>query len=181
MAETAARRMVTGEVMLTSPWLSSEWRLSQDGAEIARVRRHGRLYVSDVALTDGTKWLIEPSGPGIVCAVEDPGAEIARVVRRSWIGRRWDLTSQQFAYELISDPRPRRWYVSIGGAPAAEISGSLVSYNKVRVMASIGVPLVAVLLAWHVIARPWEAAAEPRGLVPSRTPRPPDLAFGGMS
>lgn len=173
--------MVTGEVMLTSPWLSNEWRLLQSDVELARIRRHGRLYVSDVELADGTGWLLEPSGPGIVRAVEDPGVEVARVVRRSWIGRRWDLTSRQFAYELISDPRPRRWYISIGGAPAAEISGSLVSYNRVRVMTSIGIPLVGVLLAWHVIARPWEAAAEPRGLVPSRTPRPPDLAPGGIT
>jgi hypothetical protein len=29
------------------------------------------------------------------------------------------------------------------------------------------VPVPAVLLAWHVIARPWEAANEPRHLVPA--------------
>jgi hypothetical protein len=170
--------MVTGEIHLRSPWLSSEWHLIQAGNELARIRRHGRLYVSDVLLPDGTKWLLEPGGPGVVRAVESPGVEFARVERRSWIGRRWDLTSQQFAYELISDRRPRRWYVSVGGAAAAEINGSLLSYNTVTVNTSIGIPVVAILLAWHVIARPWEAAAEPRGLVPTRRPRAADLAPG---
>jgi len=173
--------MVTGEVQLRSLWLSNQWRVIQNGVELATIRRHGRLYVSDVRLADGTQWLLEPHGAGIVRALETPGTEFARVVRRSWIGRRWDLVSQQFAYELISDPRPRRWHISVGGAAAAEISGSLVSYNAVTVTASIGVPLVGVLLAWHVIARPWEAAAEPRGLVPSRTPRSPRLAPEGTT
>ena len=171
--------MVTGEITLESPWFSSQWRMAQGDRELARIRRLGRLYVSDVQLADGSEWLIEPAGPGIVRAVESPGVEIGRVERRSWIGRRWDLSSQQFAYELISDPTPRRWFISIGGAPVAQIRGSLVSYNTVTVSTSIGVPLVAVLLTWHVIARPWEAAAEPRGLVPSRTPRPENLAPGG--
>ncbi len=178
MVETSERRMVSGDLELTSPWFSNEWWLVQHGEDLAQIRRHGRLYVSDIRLADGTEWLLEPFGAGIVRAVERDGSEFARVVRRSWTGRRWDLTSQQFGYELVSDPRPRRWYISIGGAPAAEISGSLVSYNAVDVTASIGVPLVAVLLAWHVIARPWEAAAEPRGLVPSRTPRDQRLQGG---
>ena len=172
--------MLTGEVQLRSPWLSNEWTLSQHGNVLAKIRRHGRLYVSDVQLADGTRWLIEPAGPGIVRAVEPPGVEFARIERRSWIGRRWDLSSQQFAYELISDPRPRRWFVSVGGAPAAEIRGSLVSYNAVTVETSIGIPVVGILLAWHVIARPWEAAAEPRGLVPSRTQRPTGLIPDGI-
>ena len=173
--------MVTGDLELTSPWFSNEWWLVQQGEDLAQIRRHGRLYVSDIHLADGTEWLLEPFGPGIVRAVERDGSEFARVVRRSWMGRRWDLTSKQFGYELVSDPRPRRWFISLGGAPAAEISGSLISYNAVDVTASIGVPLVAVLLAWHVIARPWEAAAEPRGLVPSRTPRDPNLEGGLIS
>ena len=171
--------MVSGDIELESPWLSSEWRMVQREQELAWIRRHGRLYVSDVQLADGTRWLLEPAGSGVVRAVESPGTEIARVERRSWIGRRWDLASQLFAYELISDPRPRRWFISVGGAPVAQISGSLVSYNTVAVTTSIGIPLVAVLLAWHVIARPWEAAAEPRGLVPSRTPRPQQRPHGG--
>ncbi len=56
---------------------------------------------------------------------------------------------------------------TVGGSSVAELSGSFVSYNRVRVESNIGVPLIAVLLGWHVIARPWEAAAEPGGLVPA--------------
>ena len=77
--------MVTGEVQLRSPWMSNEWRLTQSEVELARIRRHGRLYVSDVLLPDGTKWLLEPAGPGVVRAVEPPGVEFARVVRRSQV------------------------------------------------------------------------------------------------
>ena len=32
----------------------------------------------------------------------------------------------------------------------------------------VAVPLSALLLSWHVVARPWEAAAEPRVFVPAR-------------
>lgn len=179
MVETSARRMVTGQVHLRSPWFSNEWRVLQHDRELARVHRHGRLYVSDVELADGTTWLLEPTGAGIVSAIEDPGVEFARIERRSWLGRRWELVSQQFAYELISDPRPRRWHVTVGSAPVADICGSLVSYNTVTVDAAVGIPLAAVLLGWHVIARPWEAAAEPRGLVPSPMPDQQDPAPEG--
>ena len=168
----SARRMITGTLQLESPWFSNRWLVIQGDRELARVQRHGRLYVSDVMLADGTSWLIEPTGSGVVSAIEESGKEFARIERRSWLGRRWDVTSQQFAYELVSDPRPRQWHFTVGGATAADLSGSLVSYNTVTVDAAIGMPLVAVLLGWHVIARPWEAAAEPRGLVPSAAPDP---------
>ena len=75
-----------------------------------------------------------------------------------------------YNYELISDRRPRAWTISLGGSPIADFRGSLVSYNHVRGNSLIAVPMSAVLLAWHVIARPWEAAAEPRGLVPVQQP-----------
>ena len=167
--------MVYGLHELRSLWFSNRWHLLQNDEELATIRRFGRIYVSAVTLDDGTRWLIEPCGQGVVRALDEDGNEIARVIRRSWLGRRWDIVSIQFAYELISDPRPRRWAIAVGGAPAAQITGSLISYNKVAVEAAIGVPMAAVLLAWHVIARPWEAAAEPRGLVPSREPRPQSI------
>ena len=172
MAGANPRLMVYGDIQLRSPWFSSEWTVAQDFQPLASIHRFGRIYVSSVRLPSGEEWLVEPHGPGVVRAVNDSGGEIARVIRRSWLGRRWDLVSQQFAYELISNPRPRRWSIAVGGAPAAIIEGSLFSYNQVDVQALIGVPLVGVILAWHVIARPWEAASEPRGLVPSSLPRP---------
>ena len=65
-----------------------------------------------------------------------------------------------------SDASPRRWRIEVGGSPLAEIRGSLISYNTVTIDAPLAIPTAVAVLAWHVIARPWEAAAAPRGLVP---------------
>jgi hypothetical protein len=175
MALAPNRQMVYGELQLRSPWFSNRWRLVQADKELARITRLGRIYVSTVEMPDGTRWLQQPCGTGVVQAVDEAGNEFARITRRSWIGRRWDVTSPFFGYELVSDPRPRRWHIQVGGASAATMTGSPVSYNHVDVAASIGVPLAAVLLGWHVVARPWEAATEPRGLIPVRRPRSDEL------
>jgi hypothetical protein len=164
------RQMLVGDFELTSPWFSNQWELLQNGNQLAQIERLGRVYVSMVTLPDGSRWALAPHGQGVVRVVDANGDEFARVTRRSWIGRRWDLTSQIYSYELISNRRPRAWTIAIGGAPVAEFHGSLVSYNHVHGSSLVAVPMSAVLLAWHVIARPWEAAAEPRGLVPVPEP-----------
>lgn len=160
-------RVLLGTAELLSPAFSNEWTLIQDGVELAAIRRHPRVFVSTVRLDDGTRWVLEPAGRGVVRAVEDE-SEIARAVRRSWIGRRWDLVGTGFAYELASLPMPRSWIIAVGGSQVASISGRLLSYNRVTFEGLLSVPLVAVLLAWQVVARPWEAAAEPGRLVPGR-------------
>ena len=48
---------------------------------IARIRRHPRVFISSVRLDDGTRWVLEPAGRGVVRAVED-GAEIAKMMTR---------------------------------------------------------------------------------------------------
>jgi hypothetical protein len=70
---------------------------------------------------------------------------------------------------LTSDPIPRRWTMRVGGHPVAQIAGTMWSYNKVTVVPVFALPVHAVLLSWHVLARPWEAAATPRVLLPQRT------------
>lgn len=169
--------MVTGDARLRSPWFSSEWELVQQDRTLARIRRLGRISVSLVDMGEHGSLLLEPAGPGIVHAVDDADHEVARITRRSWWGRRWDVTGVGFNYELVSDPRPRRWHLAVANAPLATLTGSLVSYNQVDLHSGMGIPIPAVLLAWQVIARPWEAANEPRGLVRVRTgtivtPRP---------
>ena len=158
-------RSLLGTAELTSPAFSNTWIVSQGGTPIARIRRHPRVFISTVRLDDGTRWVLEPAGRGVVRAVED-GAEIAKITRRSWVGRRFDIEGIGFAYGLISLPMPRSWIIAVGGSQVASISGSLVSYNRVRFEGLLSVPLVAVLLSWQVIARPWEAAAEPGRLLP---------------
>jgi hypothetical protein len=39
MVEMASRRMVTGDIQLRSPWFSSQWRVIQNGAELAAIYR----------------------------------------------------------------------------------------------------------------------------------------------
>lgn len=170
MARSQSQSIIRGEAQLVSPWFSNNWSLFNNGIEIARMRRFPRLHVSAVQLADGTEWTIEPAGVAVVRAVDVNEVEVARIVRRSWWGRRWEVTGTGFAYELVSHPVPRRWHFAVGGSPLAEIRGSLVSYNSVTIDAPLTIPTVAAVLAWHVIARPWEAAAAPRGLVPRTRP-----------
>jgi hypothetical protein len=158
---------ITGEAFLVSPLFSSRWRLVQDDRVIAELRRLGRIYVSTADLGPAGRLVLEPAGQGTVCAVDERDEEVARIVRTSWLGRRFEISGLGYRYELVSDPRPRRWHIEIAHAPVTEITGSLVSYNNVRVRSSLAIPVPAVLLAWHVVARPWEAAAEPRGLLPA--------------
>jgi hypothetical protein len=172
MATAPHAALLIGSTELRSPPFSNEWRLENGGRRLASARRHPRLHTSTVTFPDGSRLTLTPTGQSTVSAVDASGNEVARIVRTSWWGRHWEVTAQHFSYELVSHPRPRRWAFAVGGSPVAELAGSLVSYNRVRVETNIGVPLIAVLLGWHVIARPWEAAAEPGGLVPARTTRP---------
>ncbi len=165
MAERGLFAVVYGSAELISPFLSNRWRLISNDEELAELRRFGRLHVSRVTVPSGDEAVLTPHGPSVVVAVDNAGNELARITRLSWFGRRWEITSQRWAYELVSDPRPRRWQVTVGGTSVAQLTGSLVSYNRVNVAAPLGVPALALALGWHVIARPWEAAAAPTSLV----------------
>ena len=172
MANHRHSALLLGTTELISPFMSNEWKINNQGQTVARARRHPRLHTSTVQLSDGTQLRLTPTGQSRVSALDADDMVLASVTRRSWWGRNWNIASQQFTYELVSHPRPRRWMFSVGGAPIAELSGSFVSYNRVKVESNLGVPLIAVLLGWHVIARPWEAASEPRGLIPAPQPTP---------
>ncbi len=165
--------MLGGSARLLSPLASNRWRLVQDGTELATLHRFPRHRMSAALLPDGTEWRLEPQGWGTVVALED-GTEMARIVRRSWWGRRWEVESQAFSLSLVSEPRPRRWAFHVGTEPIAHLAGSLFSYNRLRVEAPLAVPLVGVLLAWQVVVRPWELAAYPLALRP--VSGRPDLA-----
>jgi hypothetical protein len=180
MIERGVHSVLHGSGEQVSSWMSSQWRLLQGNEETARLRRFGRMHVSTVTLRDGTRLLIEPYEHSVVRALDENRREVGRVTRRSWLGRRWDITATTFSYELVSHPRPRRWQLRLGQTPVADIRGSLISYNRVRVESFLAIPVVAVVLAWHVIARPWEAAAAPRSLVPAGI-IPPAREAGGAA
>jgi hypothetical protein len=145
--------------------MSNRWRILGNDGEMATLHRLGRIHISRIYLPNGEEAVLAPEERSAVVALDTEGEELARITRTSWFGRRWEVTSKRWAYELISDPRPRRWQIAVGGTSVAQITGSLVSYNRVDIDAPLGVPLLAVALAWHVIARPWEAAAAPSTLV----------------
>lgn len=170
MAERGLFGMVYGTAELVSPFGSSRWRLISDEEEVALLRRQGRLHISRVYVPSGEEAVVTPYEQSVVQALDSNGEELARITRTSWFGRHWDIASKRWAYELRSDPRPRRWQVMVGGTSVAQISGSLVSYNRVKVEAPLGLPILVLALGWHVIARPWEAAAAPTTLVGASTP-----------
>ncbi len=170
MAERGLFGTVSGNAHLESSFMSSRWRLIDGTGEVAQLRRLGRLHISRIYLPNGEEAVLTPHGQSVVLALDTDGGELARITRTSWFGRSWEITSKRWAYELKSDPRPRRWQIRVGGTSVAQISGSLVSYNKVNVEAPLGAPILVIALAWHVIARPWEAAAAPGTLVAAPPP-----------
>jgi hypothetical protein len=150
---------------------SNAWSLTQSGTNLAELERNPRAHTSAALLADGTLLELAPNGWGTV-EVRADGEMLARIDRRSWSGRRWEISGTGFASELTSDPMPRRWTLRLGGEPIARMAGTLWSYNRLLVNADVAVPVHALILAWHVLARPWEQAAAPRSLVPDRDASP---------
>ena len=164
--------LLVGKAQLLSPWFSNRWQLhTPSGSVLAHLERLARIHVATITLPDQSRWIIEPAGQSTMRLMDKPDNEVARIIRRSWWGRRWEVSGTGFWCELVSHPRPRKWQFQIGGSSVAELSGSPISYNRVNIDAIIALPLPALLLGWHVIARPWEAAAVPNGLIPA--PKPP--------
>ncbi|CAN5446472.1 MAG: hypothetical protein ACR2JP_00590 [Acidimicrobiia bacterium] len=155
---------VTGVLEMRSPLFSSDWSLRQHGAELASIRR--RRYTSVVDITHGDRIVIEPVAQGTVRAITG-NKEVARITRESWLGRRWEVTGPGFTYDLVSQAKPRRWRLTLANGQISELEGGFGSYNKVRIVNQVAVPLAAVLLSWHVVARPWEAVAEPQIFLPA--------------
>lgn len=170
-------RIVVGDAELTSGLFSNEWQLVQRGEVLAKAIRRPRNCYTRVTLSDGTRWTLQPDGWGVVRAVEDD-VPFARAVRDSFWGNRWEVSGLGFGYQLRHDGRiPRRWQLAVGTEPAAWLRGSAINYNRVRIDAPISVPMAAVLLAWHVVARPWEAVAfAPELITPEVGPGRPEPA-----
>jgi hypothetical protein len=169
---------VAGEVRFVSRPFSNTWWLMQGDRELAELRRIPREHVSLVETTDGPSYRLEPQGWGAVVAMEDE-AERGRITRRSWWGRAWDLTSTTFGYALTSDVIPRRWTLRVGNEPIGRLAGGYFSYNRLIVSTDVAVPTLPLMLSWHVLARPWEAAAAPGSLVAQHRPERPTLGVDG--
>jgi hypothetical protein len=164
-----AQRLVSGECRFTSRPFSNRWDLSSGEERLAVLVRRPRRHTSTVTLADGTELELVPDGWGAVVAFEGD-QERGRIVRRSWWGRRWDLESPTFGYTLTSDPVPRRWFLRVGDNVVGRFSGGWFSYNHLTVQMDVAVHVIPLVLAWHVLARPWEASAAPASLVPRGFP-----------
>ncbi len=162
--------MLLGRVQFESGFMSDTWRMSSPSqGKVGTFRRYPSLHLSR-GVVAGVPIEIKPEGWGTVVYLE-AGVETGRIVRRSWTGRRWDLIGSGFGCELVSEPLPRRWTLRIGGHPIAALAGTPLSYNRLRANVDVSVPAWALALVWHVVVRPWEAAAEPRTLRPVPAPR----------
>ena len=160
-----ASRLVSGECTFTSSPFSNRWFLWWKGERLAELTRNSRQHTSSVTLADGTEILLQPEGWGTVVAREDD-KEWGRIVRRSWWGRRWDLVSPTFGYALTSDLMPRHWTLRVGNEPVGHLSGGILSYNRLTIQIDVAVPVLPLVMSWHVLARPWEAASAPGALLP---------------
>jgi hypothetical protein len=156
--------MVIGEAEFTSRAFSNQWQVLARDELQATLKRDPSRHTSSGRLADGSVIELAPDGWGTVVATVG-GDERGRIVRTSWWGRSWDLTADGFACELRSDPLPRRWSIRVGSEPVGRMAGGAFSYNHLDVHTDIGVPLVGLILFWHVLARPWEQAAAPGSLV----------------
>lgn len=160
---------VVGDCRFESALFSNHWRLQQGKSVLAQLQRVPSRHLSLVRFADGPLVELRPAGWGTVIAVQGD-VEVGRVVRRSWWGRRWELSGSGFACDLTSDLVPRRWSLRFGTEAVGRLAGAPFSYNHLRVHTDLAVPVVALALGWHVLARPWEAAAAPGALVPARPP-----------
>ena len=160
--------VVSGECTFTSYPFSNRWELWCRDERLAVMARRPGQHVSEVELADGRTVTLMPEGWGTVVAVEGD-KEWGRIIRRSWWGRRWDLESPTFGYTITSDLMPRRWTIRVGNEPVGYLAGGLLSYNRLQVGADVALQVLPLVMAWHVLARPWEAAAAPGSLVPRDT------------
>lgn len=169
---------VVGDCRFESALGSNRWRLLQDRKVLAELQRVPTRHTSLLRLPGSPEIELRPAGWGTVVALQGD-TEVGRVVRRSWWGRRWQVSGPAFACDLVSDPLPRRWSLRFGSEPVGRLAGGLLSYNHMAVHTDLAVPVVALALTWHVLARPWEAAAAPGALVPQREPAAYRLARPG--
>jgi len=158
---------VLGHSRFDSAVFSNRWRLVHAGDVMAELRRDPSRHTTAATLADGTELEATPNGWGTIEMTAD-GVPLARIDRRSWWGRRWEISGTGFGCDLTSDPLPRRWTFRLGTEPIGRLAGTIWSYNRLTVDTDVSVPVHALVLAWHVLARPWEQAAAPRSMVPDR-------------
>ena len=179
-------RVIVGQAEMTSDLFSNSWTLVSGGQVLAQAVRRPRHRITGVELADGTRWVLQPDGWGVVRCIEED-VPIAKIIRQSALNRRWEASGVGYSYTLASDGMvPRRWVLQIGDEPCAWLRGASLTYNKVHIEAPISIPLSAAVLSWHVVARPWEAAAfAPDAIRPeqtatrSATPAPEAPTSGG--
>ncbi|MGZ8785814.1 MAG: hypothetical protein ACXW1Y_09670 [Acidimicrobiia bacterium] len=161
MADRTPTRIVpfAGSGEMRSALFSRTWELRKAGSLIAVGRRHVWQRRSEVALIDGRRWLISPTGWG-VGALTEWDEVLARGERQNWLGRAWGLNGESFGYELRARSMTlRKWSIDLGGGEIARLDGGVASFNRMRIEADLPLPLEAVMLSWHIIVRAWEAAA----------------------
>lgn len=156
-------RYVSGPIQARSPLFSRVWSFIDPSGPLGRATRSVTGRTSEIVLTDGTRWLIKPSGWGHLVLTERD-RQIGEASREGVSGRRWQVSGQSFSYELgVDSMLRRRWQLGPTGSPIATLHGGIVSFNTMRIETGLPVPLEAIVLAWHPIVRAWEAASAAQG------------------
>ncbi len=160
MAESRVHRsFIHGEALMRSAILSRTWELWQGDRLVASVQRLPRHRMSRAQLADGRTWIIAPDGWGVV-RVEEDDTVLATARRQGVLGRRWELTGRTFGFELAASSMLRRhWTIGQGGAATTRLDGGILSFNTIAIHADLPVPTEALLAAWQVMVRAWEAAS----------------------
>ena len=130
--------------------LSPEWRFHSAAGPFARAVP-ARRRTARVDLADGRTWLILPDGPDGFRILEGDRL-LASAERLDPWGRRWELSSNRFSYELINRSGLKgRWTIGEPGAAVAELR--MWTTRRMHLHSHLAVPLEPLVMAWYVIIR----------------------------
>ena len=130
--------------------MSPVWRFHSPAGSLAMAvparRRTARVEVSD-----GRSWLILPEGADGFRIMEG-NRLLASAERLDPWGRRWELSSNRFGYELNNRSGLKgRWTIGPPGAEVAELR--MWTTRRMHLHARLPVPLEPLVMAWYVIIR----------------------------
>lgn len=130
--------------------LSPVWRFLSPAGPLARATP-ARRRTARVDLPGGRTWVIRPDGADGLQVLEGDRLVVSAERLDPW-GRRWELSSNQFCYELVNRSGFKgRWTMGPPGAEIAELG--MWATRRMRLYSNFQVPLEAVVLAWYVIIR----------------------------
>ena len=126
------------------------WRFRSEAGPLARAVP-ARRRTARVDLPDGRIWMILPDVADGLRVLEGDRVVVSAERMDPW-GRRWELSSNRFCYELTNRSGLKgRWTIGPPGAEIAELR--MWTTRRMRLYSNFPVQLEALVLAWYVIIR----------------------------